>query len=122
MRRKVIASLFFVLALGLSVATADEVERWLRDARSPVLQVRLHALRVLGDSGDVRAISPLLTALRDENSTIRDCAVAALHALVRTLQGIYTTVAQWIAELLTTLEGSTITPPPPPPVEKTWHL
>jgi hypothetical protein len=45
MCRKVIASLFFVLTLGLSVAAADEVERWLRDARSPVLQVRLHALQ-----------------------------------------------------------------------------
>jgi hypothetical protein len=122
MRPTVLLSLLSVFILGSSVASADEVERWLRDASSPKLQVRLQALRALGESGDIRAVRPLLTALHDDNSTIRACAAAALRSLVRALQGAYTTVVQWIEGLLATLGGSTTTAPPPPPVEKTWHL
>ena len=122
MRATVFLSLLSVFILSSAVASADEVERWLRDASSPKLQVRLQALRALGESGDIRAVKPLLTALHDDNSTIRECAVAALHSLVRALQGAYSTVVQWIEGLLATLGGSTTTAPPPPPVERTWHL
>jgi HEAT repeat protein len=110
-----------VFILGFSsVASANEIERWLRDAASPGLQVRLQALRALGDSGDIRAVPPLLTALRDDNPTIRDCAVAALRSLARALQGVYDAIAQWIARLLTSFDESTTAPSPP--VEKTQHL
>jgi HEAT repeat protein len=112
-------SLLIMFALGVSAASADELEGWLRDATSPVLHTRLQALRALGDSGDIRAVQPLLTALRDDNMTIRDCAAAALRSLVRALRGLYATVAQWIEGLLSTLEESTTAPPPP--VEKTWQ-
>jgi HEAT repeat protein len=121
MRAAVLCSLMIGFILGLSsVASANDIERWLRDAASPVPQVRLQALRALGDSGDIRAVPPLLTALRDDNSTIRDCAVAALRSLARALQGIYDTIAQWIAGLLTSLDESTTAPSPL--VEKTQHL
>jgi HEAT repeat protein len=122
MRTTVCLSLLSVFILGLSAASADEVERWLREAASPQLQVRLQALRALGESGDVRAVKPLLTALHDDNATIRDCAAAALRSLVRALQGAYETVVQWIEGLLATLGGSTNTAPPPPAVEKTGRL
>jgi HEAT repeat protein len=122
MRTAVLLSLLSVFILGISVASASDVERWLRDATSPDLQVRRQALRALGASGDLRAVKPLLAALHDDNATIRDCAVAALRSLVRALQGAYETVAQWIEGLLATLGGSTNTAPPPPAVEKTWRL
>jgi HEAT repeats len=121
MRATVLLSLLSVFILGSSVASASEVERWLRDATSPDVQVRLQALRALGASGDIRAVKPLLTALHDDNATIRDCAVAALRSLVQALQGAYATVVQWIEELLTTLGGAT-TAPPPPAGEKTGLL
>ena len=120
MRATVLYSLLMICVLGVSAGSADELEGWLRDATSPVLHTRLQALRALGDSGDIRAVRPLLIALQDDNVTIRDCAAAALRSLVRAIQGLYATVAQWIEELLATLEQSTTAPPPP--VEKTWHL
>jgi hypothetical protein len=122
MRATVLLSLLSVFILGISVAAASDVERWLREATSPDLQVRRQALRALGESGDIRAVKPLLTALHDDNATIRDCAVAALRSLVRALQGAYEMVAQWIEGLLATLGGSTNTAPPPPAVEKTGRL
>ena len=122
MRATVFLSLLSVFILSSSIASASDIERWLRDASSPKLQVRLQALRALGESGDIRAVKPLLTALHDDNSTIRECAVAALRSLVLALQGAYDTVVQWIEGLLATLGGSTTTAPPPPPVEKTGRL
>lgn len=120
MRATMLCSLLLLFVLGVSTASADKLEGWLRDATSPELHTRLQALRALGDSGDIRAVRPLLTALHDDNATIRDCAAAALRSLVRALQGLYATVAQWIERLLSSLEEATTAPPPP--VEKTWRL
>ena len=113
--------LCLVLALGVVVpsAAADEVDRWLRDTTSASPQIRLQALQALGQSGDIRALQPLLAALHDNDPTVRACAIAALRSLAHALRGLYRTVAQWVEELLASLSGSMI--PPVPPTEWTRH-
>jgi HEAT repeat protein len=98
-------------------AAADAMDRLIRDATSAPLPVRQQALQALGNSGDLRALQPLLVALQDDNPTIRQCAKSALQTLARTLQSAYQVVAQWIESLIIALGG---TPAPEPPVvEKT---
>jgi hypothetical protein len=113
-------TLLILLGLWLPHAMADDLNRLLHDAASGSQAIRLQALQALGNSGDVRALQPLLTALDDRDPTIRSCAIAALRALARTLDGIYRTIAQWINTLLASLQIHTS--PPPPEVEHTRHL
>lgn len=112
--------LLIILGLWLPHAMADDFNRLRHDATSGSQEIRLQALQALGNSGDIRALAALLTALDDQDPTIRSCAVAALRALARTLDGIYRTVAQWINTLVASLQIHTS--PPPPEVERTKHL
>ncbi|GIX45895.1 MAG: hypothetical protein KatS3mg131_0106 [Candidatus Tectimicrobiota bacterium] len=116
MRAKVVCALLLGLSLGLwaSAGTADEVARWLEEAHSPELAVRLRALAALGESGDPRAVPPLLAALHDAHPSVRECAVAALQALVRTLRTAYRALAQWLEDLLAALGGRPAPPREPP--------
>ena len=100
---------------------ADEIDRLTTEATTGSYEVRLQALNALGKSGDMRALPPLLAAVKDQYATIRDQAIAALRALTQTLHGVYRAVAQWIKELLATLP-SVLAPPPPPDVEWTRHV
>lgn len=109
-----------ILGLWLPHAMADNFSRLLNDATSGPQEVRLQALQALGNSGDIRALQPLLTALDDQDPTIRSRAIAALRALARTLDGIYRTIVQWINTLVASLQIHTS--PPPPEVERTRHL
>jgi HEAT repeat protein len=96
------------------------MDRLIREATSAPLPVRQQALQALGNSGDLRALQPLLVALQDDSPTIRQCAAAALRALARTLQGVYQVVAHWIESVIIALGGSP--PPEPPVVEKTLDV
>ena len=107
---------------GWSAATADEMDRLITEATTGSYEVRLQALKALGKSGDMRALPPLLAAVKDQNATIREQAVAALRALAQTLHGVYRAVAQWIRELLATLPSALAPPPPSPDVEWTRHV
>jgi len=111
---RMIALIGALILLGVwnAPGEADEMDRLIRDATSGTPQIRLQALQALGNSGDVRAVQPLLAALQDRDTTIRACAIAALQSLVRTLKGVYYTVAQWLEALLANL-GVTVAPPPP---------
>lgn len=116
-----VSLLMCVVAWGWAPeATADDVDRLIRDAASGSHTVRLHALEALGNSGDLRALQPLLVALRDDDPTIRERAKTALQSLARTLQGLYQAVARWIETLIVTLGGDTA--PKPPTVEKALDL
>ena len=119
MRAITVMVLFLMMGIGLPLAGADEIDRLVRDATSGSPQVRQQALKALGQSGDLRALQPLLAALRDDEPTIRDCAIAALQALARGLKAVYHTVAVWVEELLISL-GVTSSPSPPA-VEWTRH-
>ena len=120
MRMVVLISTLLLFGIGIPHLEADDIDRLVHDATSGSRQERLQAFRALGNSGDPRALQPLLAALEDGDSTIRDGAIAALQSLVRTLKGLYHTIAQWIEELLVTLGVSPS--PPPPEVEWTRHL
>jgi HEAT repeat protein len=82
--------------------------------------VRLQALQALGKSGDIRALPPLLAAIKDQNATIREYAVAALRVLAQTLHSVYRAVTQWIREWLATLPNALA--PPSPDIEWTRHI
>ena len=99
---------------------ADDIDRFIQDATSASPRVRQQALEALGNSGDPRALQPLLMALHDDSPTIRQCAVAALQALSRTLKGVYRIMARWIDNLIITLGGEPT--PKPPVVEKTGKM
>ena len=124
-RGRVVGSIFLVSCLLLTGvsgwlphAAATDFERLLQDAASGSEPERLHALKILGRSGDPRALQPLRAAVQDDNATIRECARAALRALSDTLHGIYRAVAVWIDTFLITLGAYTS---PPPPVETTQY-
>lgn len=102
----------------LPTANAADFEQLVHEATSGSQSERLKALTTLGQSGDPRALQPLLTAVRDDDPTIRDCARAALQALSDSLHGLYRVVAKWIDTLLITLGVYTS---PPPPVETTQY-
>jgi HEAT repeat protein len=104
-----------------SFATADEIDRLITEATTGSYEVRLQALHALGKSGDIRALPPLLAALKDQNATIREQAIAALRSLAQALHGLYRTVARGIEELLATLQAVLTPLPPPPDVERTRH-
>jgi hypothetical protein len=112
-----VSCLIWIGALaGLPQADAADFGQLVRDATSGSESERLQALKALGQSGDPRALQPLLAAVRDDNPTIRDCARAALQTLADTLRGLYRVVAKWIDTFLITLGAYTS---PPPPVETT---
>jgi hypothetical protein len=120
MRLVALISTLLLLGIGIPHLEADDLDRLIHDAASGSQQERLQALQALGNSGNPRALQPLLAALRDEDPTIRDGAIAALQLLVRTLRGLYHTIAQWIEELLVNL--GVFPSPSPPEVEWTRHL
>jgi HEAT repeat protein len=105
---------------GGSAVAADEIDRLTTEATTGSYAVRLQALHALGKSGDIRALPPILAAVKDPNAAIRDQALAALRALAQSLHGVYRAVAQWIKELLATLPS--VLAPPPPDVEWTRHV
>ena len=98
---------------------ADEIDRLTTAAITGSYAVRLQALNALGQSGDMRALPPLLAAVKDQNIAIREQAIAALRALAQRLHGVYRVVAQWIEELLAALPS--VFAPPPPEVEWIRH-
>lgn len=113
--------LFIAIGLVSTVATATpttHMDRWLQDVTSTSETVRIKALNALGQSGDRRALQPLLTALRDANPSIQQHAKAALKKLAQTLDQTYRHLAEWINTWLIIIGGYSA---PPPPVERTLH-
>lgn len=101
-----------------SVSAADRLEQWISQARQGNEAERLEALQALGESGSMRAIPVLVEALNDSKSTIRERAFAALQTLAQALQHAYHAVAQWIEQLLASVQA-VINPPPQPEIEWT---
>ena len=121
---RVIACVGLALFLGMcvvaSATTADDITRWSHEAVSGSQEARVQAIKALGASGDPRAVQPLVAALHDTNTTIREHARAALRSLAQALRKIYRTVATWIDMLLVSLGYETTAPLPP--VEKTQRV
>ena len=82
-----LATLLLTHMTGL--ADADQLRPLINDVQSADTETALKAIKGLGGSSDIRAVPPLLAALRDERGVVRQYAVEALQHLVRTLDKAY---------------------------------
>jgi HEAT repeats len=94
----ILAALSLTQSTGL--ADADQLRPLINDLKSADTQAALKAVHGLGDSGDIRAMSPLLDALHDERDVVRQYAVEALQHLVRALDNVYIVTKRWLQSLI----------------------
>jgi HEAT repeat protein len=93
-----LAALLLTHMLGL--ADADQLQPLIDDVKSVETATAIKAIKGLGDSRDIRALPPLLAALRDERGVVRQYAVEALQHLVRTLDTVYYVAKRWLQSLI----------------------
>ncbi len=115
-----IAIVSVALVPGFAMAEPEPmaIERLIQDATGATGAKRLQAVEALGNSGDLRALQPLLDLLHDVDPSIREHAIEALQTLTQRLRQVYTHLAQWIDSLLLRLD---IYLAPEPLVERTQH-
>jgi HEAT repeat protein len=103
------AILVFLAALLVTSITglveADQLRPLINDLQSVDTETALKAIKGLGESGDIRAVPPLLSALRDERGVVRQYAVEALQHLVRTLDKVYFVAKRWLQSLIDQLRS-----------------
>jgi len=103
------AILVFLAALLLTHITppadADQLRPLGNDLQSVDTETALKEITGLGESGDIRAVPPLLTALRDERGVVRQYAVEALQHLVRTLDKVHLVAKRWLQSLIDQLRS-----------------
>jgi hypothetical protein len=110
-RRATMGTATLVLLVALlpmhmpGLAGADPLQPLINDARSADPAVALKAIKGLGESGDIRAVPPLLAALRDDRGAVRQYAVEALQHLVRTLDSVYIVAKRWLQSLIDRLRS-----------------
>ena len=92
-----------LLTSDISPAGAERLRPLLDDLKSADVETALKAISELGESGDIRAVSPLLDALRDERAAVRQSAAEALQHLVRALDDVYSVVKRWLQALINKL-------------------
>jgi HEAT repeat protein len=101
------AILLFWLALlltgAIDLASADQLPPLIDDLQSGDTQRTLRAIKRLGESGDIRAVPPLLDALHDERGVVRRYAVEALQHLIRALDDVYSVVKRGLQSLINKL-------------------
>jgi HEAT repeat protein len=101
------ATWFLLAALVLTnssgLAYADQLQPLINDLQSADTKTVLKAIRGLGESGDIRAVPPLLDALRDERGVVRQYTVEAMQHLVRALDDAYLVVKRWLQSLINKL-------------------
>jgi len=103
--RKAISFFWLVLLLtgAIDLASADQLRPLIDDLQSGDTQITLNAIQRLGASGDIRAVPPLLDALRDERGVVRHYAVEALQQLIRALDDVYMVVKRGLQSLINKL-------------------
>jgi uncharacterized protein (DUF3084 family) len=92
-----------LLTSATSLADADQLRPLINDLKAADVETALKAISELGASGDIRAVSPLLDALRDERDVVRQSAAEALQHLVRALDEVYIIVKRWLQALINKL-------------------
>lgn len=101
------ATWFILAALALTnisgLACADQLQPLINDLQSADTKTVLKAIKGLGESGDIRAVPPLLDALRDERGVVRQYTVEALQHLVQALDDAYLVVKRWLQSLINKL-------------------
>jgi HEAT repeat protein len=86
------------------LVNADQLRPLINDLKSPDTEAVVKALKRLGESGDIRAVPPLIDALHDERGVVRQYAVEALQHLVRALDDGYIVVKRWLRSLINRLQ------------------
>ena len=99
-----LAALLLTHITGL--ADADQLRPLLNDLQSADTETTLKAIKRLGESGDIRAVPPLLAAFRDERGVVRQYAIEALQQLVRTLDNVYLVAKRWLQSLINQLRSN----------------
>jgi HEAT repeat protein len=95
-----------LLMLGtIELSAADELKSVVNDLKSADAQTRMTAIQRLGESGDIRAVQPLLAALNDENALVRTYAIEALQRLVSILDEVHVVVKRWLQTLIKSLKN-----------------
>jgi hypothetical protein len=92
-----------LLTSGINLSYADGLQPLIDDLKSTNTDTKLKAIKSLGESGDIRAVPPLLTVLRDERGMARQYAVEALQNLARVLDDVYVVVKRWLQSLINKL-------------------
>ena len=92
-----------LLTNGVDLAYADRLQPLIDDLKSTDTDAKLKAIKSLGESGDIRAVSPLLAVLREERGVVRQYAVEALQNLARALDDVYVVVKRWLQSLINRL-------------------
>ena len=92
-----------LLTCGIELSHADRLQPLLDDMASADMDTRLKAITSLGESGEIRAVSPLIAALNDEHEVIRQYAAKALQNLARALDDAYVVVKRWLQFLINKL-------------------
>ncbi|MGH8064696.1 MAG: HEAT repeat domain-containing protein [Candidatus Entotheonellia bacterium] len=96
-----LAAMLLTNTIGL--AYADQLRPLINDLKSADTTTVLKAIRGLGESGDIRAVPPLLEALRDKRGVVRQYTVEALQHLVQALDDGYIVVKRWLQSLINQL-------------------
>ncbi len=90
-----------VLVVGATTFVyADEFKKLARDLKSGNEAAKLKAVEALGESRDMRALKPLLDALKDDSALVQRHATAALRNLARVLSDAYRIMEWWFRDLL----------------------
>jgi HEAT repeat protein len=100
----------FLVALslmqGTGLADASQLRPLINDLKSADTATALKAVKGLGESGDIRAVPPLLGALGDERDVVRQYAVEALQHLVQALDNVYIVAKRWLQSLIDQLQSA----------------
>ena len=95
-----------LLMLGtIELCAGDELKSVVNALKSADAQTRIMAIQRLGESGDIRAVQPLLAALNDENARVRTYAIEALQRLVSILDEVHGIVKRWLQTLIKSLKN-----------------
>jgi len=92
-----------LLTSGIEWSYADRLQPLIDDLKSTEMATRLKAIKSLGESGEIRAVPPLIAALNDEHDVVRRYAAEALQNLSRILDDVYTGVKRWLQSLINKL-------------------
>jgi hypothetical protein len=101
--RSLILLALLLLTSGIDLSYADRLRPLIDDLRSTDTDTKLKAIKSLGESGDIRAVPPLLAVLRDERGVVRQYAVEALQNLARVLDDVYAVVKRWLQSFINKL-------------------
>jgi HEAT repeat protein len=92
-----------LLTSGIELSYADRLQPLLDDLTSTDMDTRLKAIKSMGESGEIRAVAPLIAALHDEHDVVRQYAAEALQELARVLDDVYVGLKRWLQSLINKL-------------------